>query len=41
LGLVKPGETLVVVASSATPQPTPPAESEYEERPWWEAIYEP
>jgi cell division protein FtsB len=41
LGLVKPGETLVVVSSSATPQPTPQPESDYEDRPWWEAIYDP
>lgn len=39
LGLVKPGETLVVVSSSATPQPTPEDESRFQDRPWWEAIY--
>lgn len=41
LGLVRPGETLVVVSSSA-PTPTPEQEAAGEEsRSWWENLYGP
>ena len=42
LGLVRPGETLVIVSSDAAPTPTP-AEDPAEEdgRPWWEILYDP
>jgi cell division protein FtsB len=42
LGLVRPGETLVVVTSSAEapPEPTPQA-GEEEAQPWWERLYGP
>jgi cell division protein FtsB len=37
LGLVRPGETLVIVSSSVTPTPTAtPSASDDEPRPWWE-----
>lgn len=42
LGLVRPGETLVIVSSSATP--TPAAEQPADEEhggPWWEELYGP
>jgi cell division protein FtsB len=42
LGLVRPGETLVIVTSSVTPTPTPDAESGTNEvRPWWEDLSAP
>jgi cell division protein FtsB len=46
LGLVRPGETLVVVAPGASATPTPaPGESAdgptTDARPWWERLYEP
>ena len=41
LGLVRPGETLVIVASSATPTPTPEAPSADDSRRWWEILYGP
>ena len=41
LGLVRPGETLVIVSSSA-PTPTPEGNRmEDESRPWWENLYGP
>ena len=41
LGLVRPGETLVVVSSSATPTPASQADAEEQrdQRPWWEQLY--
>ncbi|MEX1255096.1 MAG: septum formation initiator family protein [Dehalococcoidia bacterium] len=37
LGLVRPGETLVIVSSSVTPTPTAtPSTGDDEARPWWE-----
>jgi cell division protein FtsB len=42
LGLVRPGETLVIVSSSAEPTPSPeaqPGQDEY--RTWWEKLYGP
>jgi cell division protein FtsB len=48
LGLVRPGETLYIVSSSATPAPEPDQPSDEEEepdpeprRPWWEVLYGP
>lgn len=42
LGLVRPGETLVIVSSSTPPTPTPEHRpGDAEGRPWWEAIYGP
>ena len=42
LGLVRPGETLIIVSSSVTPVPTPEdAQSEDERRTWWEELYSP
>lgn len=41
LGLVRPGETLVIVSSSATPEPTPEQTPTDDEGPWWEALYDP
>ncbi|OGO50391.1 MAG: hypothetical protein A2148_01910 [Chloroflexi bacterium RBG_16_68_14] len=42
LGLVRPGETLVIVSSSVTPTPAAeqPAEAE-DNLPWWEELYGP
>ena len=41
LGLVRPGETLVVVSSSATATPASQADAEEQsdQRPWWEQLY--
>ena len=42
LDLVRPGETLVIIASSAEPTPTPEAAATPEhERRWWERLYDP
>lgn len=42
LGLVRPGETLVIVSSSAaTPTPSPEEPDGEESRPWWEQLYGP
>lgn len=42
LGLVQPGETLIIVSSSVTPVPTSEgAQSEDERRTWWEELYSP
>ena len=43
LGLVRPGETLVIVSSSVqpTPAPTPQDGVEGDPRPWWEELYSP
>ena len=42
LGLVRPGETLIIVSSSVTPVPTAEgAESEGDQRTWWEELYSP
>jgi cell division protein DivIC len=42
LGLVRPGETLVIVSSSAAPTPTPEEQpGEEDNRPWWENLYGP
>jgi cell division protein FtsB len=41
LGLVRPGETLVVVSSNVTPTPgaTPAAPPEQQSESWWERLY--
>ena len=41
LGLVRPGETLVVVSSSATATPASQADAQeqHDQRPWWEQLY--
>jgi len=41
LGLVRKGETLVVVNSTAPPTPTPEGQSDAEQGAWWEALYGP
>lgn len=43
LGLVRPGETLVIVSSSVqpTPAPTPEDGAAQDTRPWWEELYSP
>lgn len=41
LGLVRPGETLVIVSSTVPPTPTPDGFAQEEGRRWWEALYEP
>jgi cell division protein FtsB len=44
LGLVRPGETLVVVSPGTAATPTPAAEEgpgEAASRPWWERLYKP
>ena len=40
LGLVRPGETLIVVSTSATPTPLPDG-APADDRPWWEILYGP
>lgn len=40
LGLVRPGETLVVVSTNATPTPQPDGAA-VDRRPWWETLYGP
>jgi cell division protein FtsB len=39
LGLVRPGESLIVVTSSVPPTPTPPNAAEDDARRWWEDLY--
>lgn len=41
LGLVRPGERLVVVSSSVTPVPTPDEEPGESSRSWWEELFGP
>lgn len=42
LGLVRPGETLVIVSSSVPPTPAPDEQSDKDEyRTWWENLYGP
>lgn len=42
LGLVRPGETLVIVSSSAAPTPSPEEQpDEGDDLPWWERLYGP
>ncbi len=42
LGLVRPGETLVIVSTNATPTPSPAdGRSGDEHSRWWEQIYNP
>ena len=41
LGLVRPGETLVIVSSSVQPTPAATPSESAEAVPWWEAIYGP
>lgn len=42
LGLVRPGEQLVVISSSVTPTPPAPDEDDEEEpKTWWEQLYGP
>jgi cell division protein FtsB len=42
LGLVRPGESLVIVSSNAPPTPAPEdSDAPAEERPWWEELYGP
>ncbi len=42
LGLVRPGERLVIVSSSVQPTPIPtPGASKEDTRPWWEKLYGP
>jgi cell division protein FtsB len=41
LGLVRPGETLVIVSSNVTPAPaaTPGADAKTDTQSWWERLY--
>ena len=39
LGLVRPGESLIIVSSSVTPTPSPAGDES--PRPWWEELYGP
>lgn len=41
LGLVRPGETLVIVSSSAPALPAPTPADSAETLPWWEQLYGP
>lgn len=41
LGLVRPGESLVIVSSSAQPTPTPASVPKNDVRRWWERLYRP
>ena len=41
LGLVRPGETLVIVSSSVRPTPAATPSESAEPRPWWEELYGP
>lgn len=41
LGLVRPGETLFIVSSSAEATPAPTPQPDDEPRPWWEQLYGP
>ncbi len=41
LGLVREGETLIIVSSSVTPTPTAEDDAETQYRRWWEQLYGP
>lgn len=41
LGLVRPGESLIIVTSSVQPTPTPSAGRDDPKRKWWELLYGP
>jgi cell division protein FtsB len=41
LGLVRPGETLVIVSSSVQPTPGAPPSEDTDALPWWEELYGP
>lgn len=41
LGLVRPGETLVIVSSTAPPTPAPTPGGSISTAPWWEQLYSP
>lgn len=41
LGLVRPGETLVIVSSTVPPTPMPDGFAQEDGHRWWEALYEP
>ena len=41
LGLVRPGESLVIVSSSADATPTPDNQPHEAGLPWWEKLYSP
>ncbi len=41
LGLVRPGEALVIVSSSADATPTPDIQTHEADRLWWEKLYGP
>ena len=41
LGLVRPGESLVIVSSSADATPTPDSQTHEAGLPWWEKLYGP
>ena len=41
LGLVRPGETLVIVSSTAPATPTPTPGGTVSTAPWWEQLYGP
>ena len=41
LGLVRPGESLVIVSSSADATPTPDKQTHEAGLPWWEKLYGP
>ena len=41
LGLVRPGETLVIVSSTAPPTPAPTPGGSISTKPWWEQLYGP
>ena len=41
LGLVRPGETLVIVSSSVQPTPAATPSERAQPRPWWEELYGP
>lgn len=40
LGLVRPGETLVIVSSDADPTPLPTPDPERTPEDWWKALFE-
>ena len=41
LGLVRPGESLVIVSSSADATPTPDSQTHEADLTWWEKLYGP
>ena len=41
LGLVRPGESLVIVSSNVTPAPESGESGDGSHRPWWEKLYGP